>query len=118
MRVAADAAIGGDERLPRAAHVSGFVRIRPHVARHVAVERGVGGRAIVTTGLNRRHDRSAAEPADVARDIRPGLAAVFGDLDVAVVGTHPNHLRAVRRLADGVDRRVHLGRRVVDRRAA
>ena len=95
------------------------VDVRRHVAEGVAVERGVRRRRR-RSGSPRPSDTHDAfgRPGDVAGDVRPGLAAVARQLQVAVVGADPDHLRVLRRLADRVDRRVHLGRRVVDRDAA
>src|SRR5690348_13941563 len=68
--------------------------------------------------LDARHPRILWQAGDVADDVRPALAAVARDLEIAIVGADPDHLRILRRLADGVDRRVHLGVRVVDGDAA
>src|SRR4029079_11683562 len=48
----------------------------------------------------------------------PRLAAVARDLEVPVVRAHPDHVRVLRRLVDGDDRRVVLGAGVGDREAA
>src|SRR5205814_2342246 len=58
------------------------------------------------------------ETFDVADDVSPGLAAVARYLHVAVVGSGPDEVRVFRRLADRVDGRVHLRRRVVNGDAA
>src|SRR5205085_3301938 len=58
------------------------------------------------------------QAADVPDDVRPRFAAVARDLEVAVVRAGPDEVRVFRRLADRVDGRVHLRRRVVHGDAA
>ena len=64
-----------------------------------------------------RDPRARGEPGQVLAHVRPRLAAVARDLKIAVVGAHPDHVRVLGRLADGVHRAVVLGGRVVHRQA-
>src|ERR1700752_963540 len=70
------------------------------------------------SGLDRRDPRVLGQAGDVGNDIRPRLPAVARDLQVPVIGAGPDYLAVTRRLREGLDRCVHLGRRVVDRDAA
>ncbi len=58
------------------------------------------------------------KPLMFARHVLPGLAAVAGDLDLAVVRAHPDDALLERRLGDGQDGAVVLGAGVVGGQAA
>src|SRR5207247_3161460 len=81
-------------------------------------ERGVDRSWSEMPRLDRRHPRVLGEAGDVADDVRPRFPAVTRDLQVAVIGPRPDYLAVPRRLRDRVNRRVHLGRGVVDGDAA
>ena len=87
----------------------------PNVWRSNAAYAVPASKRLASTQLT--HD-AFGTPCTFADDVRPVLAAVARDLDVAVVGADPDHVRVLRRFADRIDRRVHLGRRVVDGDAA
>ena len=117
-RPAAHAGRGADDPLPRLPEVVRRVDPRRHVAERVAVERGVCVAVRVRTGLDPRDPARGRKARDVLHEVRPRPSAVAGELQVAVVRPDPDRLRVARALADRVDRRVHLGGRVVDRDAA
>ena len=118
VRIAAQALLLAADLLPGLAEVARAVDVGIEVAERVAIERRVRGRAVVAARLDGADPRILRQALHVADDVRPGLAAIARELHVAVVGAHPDHVAVLRRLADRVDRRVHLGRRVVDRDAA
>ena len=118
VRIAMHAALFCGQRLPGLAAVGGLVNVRRHVAKGVAIKRRVGHVRAVAAGGNGRYPAVLRQAGHVANDVRPGLAAVAGHLQVAVVGAGPNDEPALRRFADGVDRGVRLGRGVVNGHAA
>ena len=118
MREAADAwRVRPDHLLPCAAVVGRAVEIRLHVAVSVTIVRHVRDRGIEATRLDPA-DPIALSHADVGREVGPVPAAVARKLDVAVIGSDPDLPRCSRTFRDRVDRRVHLGRRIVDRDSA
>ena len=84
----------------------------------MAIKRRIGCAIIEVTGLNRRDPRILAQAGNVADHVRPILGAVPRDLQIAVVGSHPNQLAVFRRFANRIDRSVHFRRGVVDGDAA
>src|SRR4029079_3406006 len=89
-----------------------------HVAERVRVEGDVGRAFIEVAGVDVGDPGVLGDAGDVGDGVGPRLAAVSRHLDVAIVGAGPDHAGVFRRLGDGVDGRVHLGRGVVDRDAA
>src|SRR3569623_1975111 len=116
VRVAAN--VIGAEARPGLAVVGRAIDTRRHVAERVAIDRRVRGRRLDARGLDPADPRILRQPGDVAAAVRPRLAAGARELQIPVVGAGPDHGGVFRRLADRVDRRVHLGGRVVDRDAA
>ena len=107
-----------DQRGPGPSVIRGLVDIGRHVAERVPVERGVGRTGSVPPGFDPAHPRVSRQVRHFAGDVRPGLAVVARELQIAVVGADPDGFRFLRRFADRVDRRVHFRRRVVDGHAA
>ena len=64
-------------------------------------------------GFDVLNPRFGRESGDVVPDVRPASAVVPGDLDVSIVGSHPDHTGFHRGFGHGVDGGVELGRRVV-----
>ena len=64
--------------------------------------------------LDVRDPGMSGDALDVVGNIRPGSAAVARDLDVAVIGAHPDHLFVPWRFIDGVDRAVVFSGRIID----
>ena len=120
VRIAAHAlaVVGAEQARPGLAVVGRAIEPRLHVAKRVAVEGRIGGAGGMAARLDPAHPAVRRQARHVGDDVGPVLAAVARELQVAVVGADPDRVRVLRRLADRVDRRVHLGRRVVDGDAA
>src|SRR4029453_7363052 len=116
--VAPDAPLGPRDPRPGLAEIARPERVRRHVAERMTVDRDVRAAVLEPARVHRGDASFLAHARDVGGDVGPGLAAVPRYLDVAVVGPGPDHAPAARRLADGVDRRVHLRGGVVHRDAA
>ena len=85
--------LGGDERRPRRAEIGRFVGIWPHVAERVDVKRGVDRTGVEMARFDRRDPGVFREPADVRDHVRPRLATIACDLEVAVIRPRPNDAR-------------------------
>src|SRR4029079_10002048 len=53
--------------------------------------------------LNARDVVSVADTRHILRNVGPGCAAVFTDLNISIVSSHPKHSREFRRLRDSYD---------------
>src|SRR5438105_2196653 len=116
--IATHRAAGADERLPRLPIIGRLVGVWAHVAKAVQIERREDSSGIEVTGIDVRHPRRLRQTSDVADDIGPRFPAVTRELQIPVVGARPNYVRIPGRFRDRVDRRVHLGRGVVDSHTA
>src|SRR5262249_53873400 len=112
--ISAPAAFLNGERRPGSAVVSGLVSIWLQVSEGVAIKRGVRRALIEQAGLNARNPGVFGQTGHLVYDVRPGFTAIAGNLKIAVVSANPDELAILWRLADRVNRGVHLGRGVVD----
>ena len=117
MRVTANAfrVLGCNKRRPRFAVISCLEKVRLHLAKGMSIKRGISRAGIEIAGLHPVHPRVFRQPGNVADDIGPRLAAVPRELEIAVVGSDPDQPLLFGRFADGINRGVHLGRRIVHR---
>src|SRR6185295_7792193 len=89
------------DRSPRAPVVGAGVDVGAVVAGAVRVERGVDGRLIELGRLDLRHIRPFGRVGNLRRDVGPGGAPVFADVELAVVGAGIEQARLLPRFGDG-----------------
>ena len=100
-----DVAIGqvARNRRPRFAEIARDEHVRLHVVGAMAVERHVTGPGVEMRRLDARDVRLLRHARHPIDDVLPRAAAVAADLQVAVVGAHPQDARHDGRLADRHD---------------
>src|SRR5436190_13067799 len=108
----------GHEQRPRFPKVSGAKSVRCHVTKSMAIEGDVGSAGVVVTGLDPTYPGVWRKAGNVSDHIVPALSSIAGQLQVAIVGSHPDHILVLGRFADGINSRVHLRRGVIDRDSA
>src|SRR6266478_5848532 len=84
----------------------------------MAIKRCISRACLVEAGFHPRNPRGFRQIRNIAGDVGPRLRAVARHLEVSVIGSYPDGLAIPRRLADRVDRCMHLGVRIVDRNTA
>ena len=109
---------GCNQRRPGLAVIGGLENVRRHVAKGMSIKRGVSRAGIEIAGLHPVHPGILRQAGNVADDVGPSLAAVARELKIAVVGADPDQPLLLGRFADGINRGVHLRRRIVDRHTA
>src|SRR5947207_10112034 len=102
------------ERGPGFPKVSGAKSVRCHVTKTMAIEGDVGTAAVVVTGLDPAYPGVRRKAGNISDHIVPALSSIAGQLQIAIVGSHPDHILVIGRLADGINSRMHLRRRVID----
>src|SRR5579864_2022043 len=92
-----------DDRRPGAAVVPGLEDERIAVVDLVQVDGDVGGAGLVARRLDGAHRPPGRQAVEVRGHVGPGLAAVLGELQLAVVGPGPDEARLQPRLGDRED---------------
>ncbi len=105
------------QRIPGFPVVRSFVDVGLDVAKRVTVKRRIRRTFREAAGRDGRNPRVFGQIGNIAHYVGPGFGAIARDLQIAVVGAHPDNLAIFRRFRDGVDRGVHLGRGIVNRHA-
>src|SRR6185312_4463668 len=93
----------GVNRGPGLAAVVRLEDVRMAVIHLVTVIGDVGGIGVKGRDLHLLEPSPGLEAGDVVADLVPGLAAIVGDLDDAVVGAHPDGVLIRRREGKGED---------------
>ena len=116
VRVAAYALgiLPADQRPPGLSKVGCSINVRRHVAESVPIKSDIGAAGCECARLDPAYPSVPGNTRHIADDIIPMLPAIAGQLQVAVIGTDPDEPGRHRRLADRIDRGVHLRRRIVD----
>ena len=82
-----------------------------------AADGSVGGLLVKARGHKLRHLAPGFEAS--GRDVLPRLAAIAGELDIAVVGANPDRIHVIKRRRNGIDRSaMRVGARRVGRHVA
>src|SRR5436305_13106016 len=102
------------ERGPGFPKISGAKSVRCHVTKTMAIEGDVGSAGVVVTGLDPAYPGVRRKAGNVSDHIVPALSSIAGQLQIAIVGSHPNHILVLGRFADGINSRMHLRRGVID----
>src|ERR1700686_5205729 len=116
VRVAAYALgiLPADQRPPGLSKGGCRINVRRHVAESVPIKSDIGAAGCECARLDPAYPSVPGNTRHIADDIVPMLPAIAGQLQVAVIGTDPDQPARHRRLADRIDRGVHLRRRIVD----
>src|SRR5207253_2298918 len=103
-----------DEWRPGLPKVSRAENVRCHVTKGVAIKGGVGSAGFVVTGLDPAYPGVRRKAGNVSNHVVPALSSIAAQLQVAIIGSHPDHILVLGRFANGIDCRVHLRRGVID----
>ncbi len=114
MRVAAHSALRCDNRRPGLPVVHRLENVRVHVSKRVAIERCVRHARVVQAGFHPRNPRTFRQIRNITNYIRPRFCSIARHLEIPVIGAHPDCLAVARRFADGVNRGMDFGVRIVD----
>src|SRR4029077_16201014 len=79
------------ERGPGFPEVSRAKSVRCHVTESMAIEGDVGSAGVVVTGLDPAYPGVWRKAGNVSDHIVPALSAIAGHLQIAIVGSHPDH---------------------------
>src|SRR5438477_1483436 len=104
----------GHERSPGFPKVSGAKSVRCHVTKSMAIEGDVGSAGVVVTGLDPTYPGVWRKAGNISDHIVPALSTIAGQLQVAIVGSDPDHILVLGRFADGINGGMHLRGGVID----
>src|SRR5437867_1644719 len=82
------------------------------------IKSGVSRAGVVVTGLDPAYPGVRRKTGNISDDVVPTFSSIAGQLQVAIVGSSPDHIPVLGRFADGIDGGMHLRGRVVDGDAA
>jgi len=105
--------IGGDSG-PVAAHINGVINMGLHVPGAVTVKSDKSLVGIMRRCLHATHPGSLRQTINIIADLAPFPAVITADLQVAVIGSHPDDIFVERRFADAENSAVVFSSRVVD----
>src|SRR4029077_8163210 len=105
----------GHERGPGFSEVSGAKSVRCHVTKGMAIEGDIGSAGVVVTGLDPAYPGVRRKAGNVSDYIIPALSSIASKLQIAIVGSHPDHVLVLGRFADGINGRMHLRGGVINR---
>src|SRR5581483_424612 len=103
---------------PGLTEVGRRIEVRCHVAKRMPVKGDVGRTWGKRACLYPAHPGVFGHTRHVCYEVVPMLSPIARQLQIAVVGSHPDEARGERRFADRVDGGMHLGRGIVDGHAA
>src|SRR5580704_15601602 len=96
VRIAEGAVFLYAQRSPGFSVVGSLVGVGVHIAKSMAIERGIGRSLVEAAGFDGGHPGVLGESGDVSHYVSPRFGAIPCDLQVTVVGPNPNDLTVLR----------------------